>query len=341
MSTSIRNEAALGAPPSGPRKIRQVLERKDLWFRALTRSGGVVVLAVMALVGLFLAGNGISAINSVGLGNFLVTQEWAPENNNFGIAAVITGSVLIAAVALTVSLPLALGTALFITEVAGGRVRSILTSVIDLMAAVPSVVFGLWGLSYLQVQIVPFARWLSTWFGWIPLFAVDGVEPDNPLPNDSLYTSSTFIAGLVVALMILPIQTSVMMESFSRAPIGEREGAFALGATRWGMIRSVVIPFGKGGIIGGTMLGLGRALGETIAIYLIINTASYAINFHILQTGANSVAALIALKYGEANEFTMSALMAAGLALFVLTMLVNFTASAIIARSRSGAESEA
>jgi phosphate transport system permease protein len=205
---------------------------------------------------------------------------------------------------------------------------------------VPSVVYGLWGLAFLQVHVVGLSRWISIWFGWIPVFHVDGADPANPLPDDALYTSSTFIAGLVVGLMIVPIMTSMMTESFSRAPVGEREGAYALGATRWGMIRSVVLPFGKGGIIGGTMLGLGRALGETIAIYLIISPI-FQINFHILQNGSNSVAALIALRYAESNEFTMSALMAAGLALFVLTMIVNFTASAIIARSRSGAESEA
>jgi phosphate transport system permease protein len=207
------------------------------------------------------------------------------------------------------------------------------------MAAVPSVIFGLWGLSYLQYVIVPFSRWLSTWFGWIPIFAVDGADPSNPLPDDSLYLSSTFIAGLVVGLMIVPVMTSMMRESFSRAPIGEREGAYALGATRWGMIRSVVLPFGKGGIIGGTMLGMGRALGETIAIYLIISPTTI-ISFQVLHRGGNSIAAHIALQYGEANPFATSALMAAGLTLFVLTMVINFTASTIIARSRSGAESE-
>ncbi len=297
------------------------------------------MLTVMVLVGFFLTSNAIQAIGSRGLVEFITTQEWAPETNNFGIAAVLTGTVLVAIVALIVSLPLSLGTALFITEIAPAGLKRTLTSIIDLMAAVPSVVYGLWGLAFLQVNIVGFSQWLSTWFGWIPIFRVDGADPANPLPNDALYTSSTFIAGLVVGLMIVPIQTSMMTESFSRAPIGEREGAYALGATRWGVIRSVVLPFGRGGIIGGTMLGLGRALGETIAIYLIISPI-FQINFHILQNGSNSVAALIALRYAESNQFTMSALMAAGLTLFILTMLVNFTASAIIAKSRSGAESE-
>ncbi|MFG6402520.1 phosphate ABC transporter permease subunit PstC [Microbacterium sp. P04] len=314
-------------------------EPADVAFRSVTRSGGVLVLAIMGLVGIFLTVNAVQAVSTVGIVEFVTETNWSPETNQFGIAAVLSGTILIAIVALLVSIPLSLGIALFTTEVARGGFQRTLRSIIDLMAAVPSVVFGLWGLAWFQPVIVPFSKWLSEWFGWIPIFAVTGADPDNPLPNDSLYTSSTFIAGLVVSLMVIPIMTNLMVESTSRAPIGEREGAYALGATRWGMIRSVVLPFAKGGIIGGTMLGLGRALGETIAIYLIISPL-FEINLHILERGSNSIAALIALRYGEANDFGMSALMAAGLALFILTMVVNFTASSIIARSRSGAESE-
>jgi phosphate transport system permease protein len=156
----------------------------------------------------------------------------------------------------------------------------------------------------------------------------------------SVYSASTFIAGVVVAMMVMPIQCVVMREVFSQVPPGEREGAFALGATRWGMIRVVTLPFGQGGIIGGTMLGLGRALGETIAVLLIISPR-FDINFHILESGAISVSSLIASRYTEASGFGLSALMAAGLALFAVTLVVNFTASWFIARSRSGASSEA
>ncbi len=334
-------------PPSSPeasaaatrQSLRRVLERADRAFRLTARIGGSVVLAIMVLVGFFLTANALQAIVADGPIQFLTTQEWSPETGHFGIAALAAGTVLIALVALVVAFPLSLGTALFITEVAPERLRRVLTSVLDLMAAVPSVVFGLWGVGWLQVVIVPFARWLSAWFGWIPIFAVDGVEPNNPLPDDALYTSSTFIAGLVVALMAIPIMASIMRESFSRAPDGEREGAYALGATRWGTIRKVVLPFGRGGVIGATMLGLGRALGETIAIYLIISPI-FNISIHILQKGRNSIAAHIALRYGEANPLGLSALMAAGLVLFLGTMILNFAASFIISRSRSGADSE-
>jgi phosphate transport system permease protein len=323
-----------------PRLVRQVLERADVTFRGITRLSGAVVVSIMVLVGLFLTVRSVQAIGRVGIGEFLTTQQWSPATYHFGIAALVTGTVLVAVVALAVAFPLSLGTALFISEAVRGGLQRTLISVIDLMAAVPSVIYGLWGLAFLEPTLVPFSRWLSTYFGWIPFLDVSGANPANPLPNDSLYTASTFIAGLVVGMMIVPVMSSMMRESFALAPVGEREGAYALGATRWGMIRTVVLPFGKGGIIGGSMLGLGRALGETIAIFLIISPI-FQINFHILQVGSNSIAANIALQYGSAGGFTLSALMASGLALFVLTMIVNFTASAIIARSRSGAESEA
>jgi phosphate transport system permease protein len=322
-----------------PRRVRQVLERSDLTFRGLTRLSGAIVVSLMVLVGVFLTVRSVQAISKVGILSFLTTQAWYPAIHHFGIAALATGTVLIAVVALVVAFPLSLGMALFISEAVRGGLQRTLISIIDLMAAVPSVIYGLWGLAFLEPAIRPFARWLSIWFGWIPFLRVSGANPANPLPELSLYSASTFIAGLVVGLMIVPVMSSMMRESFSLAPVGEREGAYALGATRWGMIRAVVLPFGKGGIIGGSMLGLGRALGETIAIYLIISPIDQ-INFHILQVGGNSIAANIALQYGSAGGLTLSALFASGLALFVLTMIVNFTASTIIARSRSGAESE-
>jgi phosphate transport system permease protein len=165
-----------------------------------------------------------------------------------------------------------------------------------------------------------------------------GASSGSILASGNGFTASTFIVGLTVSLMVIPIQCSVMREAFSQAPLGEREGAYALGGNRWGMIRTVVLPFGKGAAIGGTMLGLGRALGETIVVYLIISPV-YNTNWHILQPGGNSISALIATLYGDSSKFGTSALMAAGVTLFALTLLINFAASAIVARSRSGAES--
>ena len=309
----------------------------DVAFRGIARGGGIIVLSIMSLVGVFLGFRALQALQVSGF-SFLTEQAWEPDSGRFGIAAVIVGTILIAVVAIAIAVPLATGTALYITEYSPRKLRGFFIALVDIMAAIPSVVYGLWGFFFLQNNIVPVSKWISQTFGWIPIFAVDGADPNDPLSSITVYTSSTFIAGIVVAFMITPIITSIMREVFGQAPLGEREGALALGSTRWGMIRSVVLPFGRGGMIGGTMLGLGRALGETIAVYMIISPV-FVIQPHILQNGASSVSALIALRYGEATEFGMSALMAAGLALFVMTLIVNFAASTIVARSRSGASS--
>ncbi|WP_018348827.1 phosphate ABC transporter permease subunit PstC [Longispora albida] len=311
----------------------------DRAYRGVLRATGLTVLVVMGLVGLFLGFRAAQALRVAGWG-FLTTEAWEPDAKVFGIATVLTGTLLIAAVAILIAVPMATGTALYISEYTSGWWKKLLITLVDLMAAVPSVVYGLWGFFLLQGHVIGLSRWISDYFGWIPFLAVEGVDPSDPLASETVYTSSTFIAGLVVAMMITPVICSVMREVFAQAPAGEREGAYALGATRWGMIRAVVLPYGRGGMIGGTMLGLGRALGETIAVYLIISPA-VEIQPLILQNGANSVSALIALRYGESTPFATSALMAAGLSLFVLTLIVNFVASSFIARSRSGAASDA
>lgn len=342
MTTAIP-AVAVAAPGPGsvdrPRELVARADGADRIFLGALRGSGVTVLAVMTLVGVFLAFRAGEALDQAGW-SFLTTQAWEPDSGRFGIAAILTGTVLVALVAVSCALPLALGTALFLAEYAPLRLRRLLTSLVDLMAAVPSVVFGLWGFFFLQGEVIGLARWLSTYGGWFPPFAVDGVERDDPLSTATVYTSSTFIAGLVVALMITPIACSVMREVFAQAPVGEREGALALGATRWGMVRTVVLPYGRGGIIGGTMLGLGRAMGETIAVFMIISPV-FVIQPQILANGANSVSALIALRYGEATPLGLSALMAAGLALFAVTLVINSAAAVVVARSRSGAVGDA
>ena len=326
-------------PPQTPRKLTGRLSTSDYLFRAVARSGGLVVLVLMVAVGSFLAFRATQALHKAGL-SFLTTQDWNPDGGGFGIAAVMVGTILIALVAILVAVPLALGAALYISEYAPRRIQRFLISLIDLMAAVPSIVFGLWGFFFLEWRMTALSRWINDWFGWFPLFKVNGVTRNQVGPTATFYTSSSFIAGVVVALMVVPIVCSITREAFSQAPAGEREGAYALGATRWGMISAVVLPFAKGAMIGGTMLGLGRALGETIAVSLIISPV-FAIQPHILQNGTSSVSSLIALRYSEATPFGVSALMAAGLALFAVTLLVNFGAAVVVGRSRSGAISEA
>jgi phosphate transport system permease protein len=325
-----------------PRPVVEAIGPSDKLFRAIARAAGVTVLAIMSLVGVFLALRATEALSDAGF-SFLTTQAWEPDAGNFGIAAIIVGTVLIALVAICIAVPLATAVALYISEYAPRRLKATFISLVDLMAAVPSIVYGLWGFFFLQYQITGTARWISTYFGWIPFLDVKGADPTDPLSPETVYTSytsSAFIAGLVVCLMVAPIICSIMREVFSQAPAGEREGALALGATKWGMIRAVVLPFGKGGMIGGSMLGLGRALGETIAVLVIISPV-FVIQPNILENGTSSVASLIALRYNASSDFGISALFAAGLVLFCMTLIVNFLASTIIARSRSGAESDA
>lgn len=334
MSLSVEAEVA----EDRPRTLSTRIDRPDAAFRWIARGGGTVVVSVMSLVGLFLLVQGFQAIEAAGP-NFITEQSWDPNSGRFGIAAVLAGTVFIALTAIFFALPLALGTALYISEYAPVKIKAALVSIVDLMAAVPSIVYGLWGFFFLTPLVQPVSQWLTTYLGWIPLFAVEGFDATDPLASPTVFAASTFIAGIVVALMVAPITSSIMREVFTQAPLGEREGALALGATKWGMIASVVLPFGRGGIIGGTMLGLGRALGETIAVYLIISPV-FVIQPRILEKGANSISALIALRYNEASDFEISALMAAGLALFLITLVVNFGASSIIARSRSGSQSD-
>lgn len=323
-------------PSAGRRSLVSKPSRSDSVFRNVSYGAGMATVGIMLAVGIFLTLRATDALSVAGF-SFLTEQEWSPETQKFGIAAVLFGTITIAVIALCFSVPLSLGAALLISEIVTPKIKTALITLVDLMAAVPSVIFGLWGVFFLQANVIPVSQWISTNFGWIPIFRVSNAAGELAT-EASAFTSSAFIAGIVVGLMVVPTQTSVMREAFSQTPMGEREGALALGSTRWGMIQTVVLPFGKGGIIGGVMLGLGRALGETIAVYMIISPI-FVINWELLKTGTNSVSSLIALRYGESSQFGLSALMAAGLVLFLITLAINFTASSIVARSRSGAES--
>ncbi|PPK64867.1 phosphate ABC transporter permease subunit PstC [Actinokineospora auranticolor] len=320
-----------------PRRVRVRPTGDDRVFRAVARGTGVLVLVLTAGIGAFLAIRSSDAFAAYGWDFFTETQ-WNPEVNRLGIAAVLPGTIVVALIAIAVSFPLAITTALYISEYAPPRVKSALVSVLDLMAAVPSVVYGLWGFYFLQDEIIYLARWLHQAFGFLPFLSV-GTDPDAANWAESRYTSSAFIAGVVVAMMVLPITASIMREVFSQAPVGEREAALALGSTRWGMIRSVVLPFGRGGIVGGTMLGLGRALGETIAVAMIISPA-FDLDFRILENGAITVSSLIALRFGESSALQLSALLAAGLVLYVFTLVVNTLAAIVVSRSRSGSATD-
>lgn len=294
----------------------------------MTFASGIIVLVLLVLVGVFLLLQSRLAIDTSGPWTFLTRIEWRTDVQppRIGVLGLLAGTVLVAVVAVAIALPLGVCAALFITEYASARLRRSLTALVDLLAAVPSLLFGIWGFLFLSAQIVPISEFLTDHFGWFPLFATD--------PGASL-TSSMFIAGVVVSLMVLPIVASVVREVFAQAPPGEKEAALALGSTRWGMIRTVVLPYGKGGIIGGGMLGLGRALGETIVVALLLPQVP-ELSAKILQNGGATVAGFIAQRAGG-DDFTVSGLMAAGLVLFAITLSTNMIASVVVSRSRSGA----
>ena len=329
---SITTDPPIGAGPSGTpeevaRAIPTLRSRSDRLYRGLALSAGLTTLLLMGAIGLFLFLKGVPALRDAGM-SFFTETKWSPDeaNSKFGIAAVMWGTFVIAVIALVIAVPVSLASALFISEYAPRRMRGPLTALVDLLAAVPSLIYGLWGFFYLQPRLIHVSRWLTDNVSFIPVFKTD--KPD--------FSSSAFIAGVVVSLMVIPIATSVMRQVFALTPPSEKEGALALGGTRWGMIRAVVLPFGRGGIIGGSMLGLGRALGETIAVTLIISPV-FLISGKVLQTGTNSVASLIALRFGDSKERGLSALMAAGFTLFIVTLVVNTIASVVVSRSRSGA----
>lgn len=335
--THLRSDALADGPallPAEPRPLSRKARGGDRAFAVLARTVGGTVLAITGGIGLFLTVQAVPTLKRYGLTFFTETQ-WQPEADQLGIASVLVGTVTVAGVALVVAFPLALCTALFISEYAPARIRGALISLLDLMAAVPSIVYGIWGVFLLMPRAGDLARFLQSYLDFLPFFHVDA-DPSAAMWEQTRYQRSAFVAGVAVAMMVLPMAASVMREVFSQAPVGEREGALALGSTRWGMIRTVVLPFGRGGIIGGTMLGLGRALGETIAVVLIISP-SFDLKLRPLEIGTNTVSALIANRFGEATAAQLSALLTAGLVLFLLTLLINTLAALVVARSRSGA----
>ncbi|MCW2671117.1 MAG: phosphate transporter rane protein 1, PhoT family [Frankiales bacterium] len=320
-----------------PRQLGQVYSPADKAFRRTAAGIGGTVLVLTASIGAFLGYQAIPTLHRYGL-SFFTESQWLPQQDVVGLSAVLVGTVEVALVALVVGFPLALMTALYISEYAPARLKGWFVALIDLMAAVPSIIYGLWGFFFLQPQTIHVSRWLAQHLGWIPIFHVD-TDPNSASWAQTRFTASAFIAGLAVSMTVIPLACAVMRGVFAAAPLGEREAALALGATKWGMIRTVVIPFGQGGIIGGTMLALGRALGETVAVLLIISPA-FDIKLNILQVGTETTSALIAGLFGEASKAQLSALLTAGFVLFVLTLAVNTVAAVFVNRSRSGAATE-
>ena len=312
--------------PPAPREITTEPRRSDKVFRGLVTAGGLSSLVILGLIAVFLGYRGFEVIVKEGLG-FITNSDWSvtvDENanvvdSNFGLAAMLVGTILCALVAVVIALPISVFSALFLNFYAPDKLKKFLVAIIDMMAAFPSILFGIWGFLVLMPTAEYWAKLIHKYLGWIPIF-------DLQVP---VYTRSPFVAGVVLAIMIIPIITSVSREVFSQAPLDRIQAAYALGATRWAMIKAVVIPHGRNGVIGGAMLGLGRAMGETVAVFTVLNIV-FQVNWQVLLGAGGNVASLIILKFGEANPYEIKALMAAGLVLFMLTLLVNAIANVIV-----------
>ena len=302
-------------PVTAPPKTKS--RPADRIFASSTIIAGVLILVALAAVALFLVAQSIPAL-------IVDPAELPTSPSSFWeyVAPLTFGTVWAAALALMMALPLSLGIALFISHYAPRRVAQTLGYIIDLLAAVPSVVFGLWGIKVLAPFVQPFYAWLVDNFGWIPLFA----EPVSG-------TGRTILTvAIVLAVMVVPIITAVCREVFLQTPVLHEEASLALGATRWEMIRMAVLPYGMPGIISATMLGLGRALGETMVVAMVLSPA-LVINF-VLTGSSNppTIAGNIALNFPEAHGVGVNALIATGLILFVITLLVNMGARIMINR---------
>ena len=310
-----------------PREITTVPRLSDKIFRGVVSAGGLSTLLILGLIAFFLVYNGFEVFRSEGL-KFLTGFDWIdaiPEEGivaSYGIGAMLYGTLVIGILAVIFGVPVAVGAALFLSYYAPEWIKRPMVVVIDVMAAIPSVVFGLWGYFILMPHAEYWAKLIHKYLGFIPIF-------EMPAPA---YSRSPFIAGLVLAIMIIPIVASISREVFAQTPPDRIQAAYALGATKWSMIKAVVFPYGIGGVIGGAMLGLGRALGETVAVYTVLNLV-YDIRIEILLSAGGSVASMIVNKFGEADAVELRALMAAGFVLFLVTLIVNFIANVIINRT--------
>jgi phosphate transport system permease protein len=332
MAVELTSVRPTPAADDTPRTVVSRGSRGDVFFRTVLRIAALSSFVITAMILIFLIFRGMWAFRADGL-SFFTKQNWIFVGNQFGIGGVLPDTITIALMASMISIPVAFATAVFISEYAPVRLRRVLIAIIDLMAAIPSIVYALWGRFFLMPRAAGAMGWLSRHFHWFPPFQTTVV------PSASTFIGSPVIAAMVVSLMAIPIITSLSREVFSQAPQGEREAAYALGSTRWGMVRTVVLPFGRGGAIGAAMLGIGRSLGETIAVFFIVN-AIFTWNWHVLQSGGNSISAMIAGLWASSNYNQLSALMAAGLVLFAITLTFNALAAIVINRSRSGAATQ-
>ena len=315
------------APPSPPRPGALSSPGRaglgDRAFRSLSLACGLLVLVILGLIAVSTTREAWPAFSHDGV-RFFTSSRWAPNVEAFGSLPFVYGTVVTAVIALVVSVPISIGIALFLSEVAPRRLSRPVSSLVDLLAAVPSVVYGLWGVIVLAPWIAGVYARVRDLTAPIPILSTLFAGPPTG--------RSLFTAGIILALMVIPIITSITREVFDTVPTMSKEAAYALGSTRWEMIRAAVLPHSRAGIVGAVMLGLGRAMGETIAAALVIGS-SPRISSHLFGSG-DSMAAVIANQFGESGGLHRSALIGLGAELFALTIVVNIVARMIVARGR-------
>ncbi len=327
--TAISSQAVVAQEAAKPAISLSAPSRvPDRVFRTLTMVAGGLIVLVIAAIAIFLFAQAAPSVVK-DQANFLTSSQWQVTDSGliFGVAGLLYTTVLVSFVAMLLALPVAIGIALMLTQYAGRRLCGAIGFLIDLLAAVPSVVYGLWGSTTLAPAVQPVAHFLQRVLGWCPLFGPGLTSP-----------GTVFSAGIVLAIMILPIITAISRDAFAATPQEHVEAALALGATKWEAIRLAVLPYGRSGVVAASMLGLGRALGETIAVMLILSTTkSTVINWSIFA-GGSTLASLIANNAAEFDsQLKTGAYIAAGLVLFVLTFVVNATARLIVLRGRARA----
>ncbi len=299
----------------------------DRLFGGSARGAAVFILILMAAIAGFLIFQAVEAISKDQV-NFFTSFTWDPDGNStpngqpeFGIAAIAWGTLVTSVIGVLIGAPVAIGVALFITQYLPRKIGSVFGYIVDLLAAVPSVVYGLWGLLVLDQHMAGVSKLIEDVLGWIPMFKTDGT-----------YGSSLFTAGVVLAIMILPIIAAISREIYKQTPREQIEAAYALGATRWEMIRLAVLPYGRSGVTSAIILGFGRALGETIAVAMVLTQVPGLVT-RILQPGGNTIAANIAVQFGDAFTVGRQALIASGLVLFLMTLIVNYAARVVVRRA--------
>jgi phosphate transport system permease protein len=322
VTTTGEQAAKHQTPPTSP-KHRTPRRVGDLVFSSAARIAGIIILVILAAVAAFLVIEAWPAIEAPA--SELSAKVPFMDDGQSLIAyagPLVFGTVLAAILALVIATPISVGVALFISHYAPRRLAQGFGYVVDLLAAIPSVVYGLWGALWLMPRLTPVFEWLSSNLGFIPLFQGPVGSPPRTI----------LTAGIVLAVMILPIITAVSREVFLQTPLLHQEAALALGATRWEMVRMAVFPFSRSGVISATMLGLGRALGETMAVAMVLSPG-YAYSIFILQAGQQqNIAADIALKFPESSSIGVNVLIFTGLMLFVITLVVNMIARWIVSR---------